>query len=126
MREIIGRLRRAKREAFCFDRRIALTKRPSRTNWTAEGSPLFDCSQPVGLRIRRHAAEPVLSVTLCARPESVGHFDANMYISSGTNVLAEPLNCRPAWRRYAIPLNSLSGTGAECSKRGLNLELTFA
>ena len=122
MQEIIDRLRRAKRAAVCFDRRIDLTKRPSRTSWTAEGSPLFDCSEPLGLRIRPQAEDPVLSVTLYTRPKSAGHFDANIYISSGTNILAEPLNCRPAWRRYAIPLHGISGPGAEHSKRGLNLE----
>ncbi len=126
MREIIGRLRRAKREAFCFDRRIDLIKRPPRASWTAEGSPLFDCSKPLQMRVPPQTSLPLLSVTLCTRPESTGQFDASMYLSSGTNVLAEPLNCRPAWRRYAVPLRSLSGPGAECSKRGLNLELTFA
>jgi len=126
MLEIIERLRRAKRAAVCFDRRIDLPKRPLRSSWTAEGSPLFDCSEPMQLRIRPQAAEPLLSVTLYTPPESHGLFDANMYLSSGTNVLAEAINCRPTWKRFAIPLHSLSGPGAERTKRGLSLELMFA
>ena len=126
MQRIVEQLRRAKRAAVCFDRRIDLTKRPPRTSWTAEGSPLFECSEPIQLRIPPQTSEPLLSVTLCTRPESTGQFDASMYLSSGTNVLSEPLNCRPAWRRYAIPLHNLSAPGAEYSKRGLNLELMFA
>jgi hypothetical protein len=127
IRETLDWLRRMKRQFVCFDPRVGLANKPRRTGWTVQGSPLFDCAEPLQLDIAEYPTEELLlAVTLITQPGNHGPFSARMDIRSVSKAVSRPLKCRPDWRRYPIGLRTLSGSQAQRSARGLKLQLAFA
>jgi hypothetical protein len=127
MLDAVGWLRRVKREFVCFDQRIGLTHKPRRAGWTREGSPLFDCVEPIHMNIGSGQADDLMLVVALFTPlDYRGAFDATIQLRCGTNTISRRLCRPPGWKRHAFDLRALDGPGAERSNRGLHVELTFS
>jgi len=119
-------LRRKKRLGRCFDRQVGLLDQVRQTGWTAEGSPLFDCTRPWRLNVRPSQSEKqALMATLFVRRDYRGPFAATMHVRSGIENISYRLCRPPGWKRYPIPLHGLLGSRTGRGGAAGALELSF-
>jgi hypothetical protein len=93
-------IRRLKRRLTCFDRALKLARRPRRIGHTAQGSPYFDISEPIELRIARDRPgdwelHVLLECELGNRPR-----DARLTLSGDGWSRTRPLRSNRHWDQY--------------------------